>query len=92
MSMEVLYITRTGCGVCSAIRPRVQAMVAKYELCQLREINLDEEPEAAGRYEVFSLPAVLIFVDGQESIREARFFDMDALEHNVDRLYTLRFS
>lgn len=92
MSMEVIYITRTGCGVCSAIRPRVQALTTKYKLCQLREINLDEEPEAAGRHEVFSLPAVLVFVDGQEAIREARFFDMETLEHQLDRLYFLRFS
>jgi thiol-disulfide isomerase/thioredoxin len=91
MSMEVIYITRTGCGVCSAIRPRVHALVERYEFCQLREINLDEEPEAAGRYEVFSLPAVLVFVDQQESIREARFFDMAALEQRMDRLYALRF-
>lgn len=89
--MEMLYLSRQGCGVCSAIRPRIRALAQQYPQCTLREIDLDEEPAAAGAYSVFTIPAVLVFIDGRESIREARFFDMDDLTARFDRLYSLRF-
>lgn len=91
MSMEFLYLSRKDCGVCSAVRPRVIELTARYSQCTFRQIDLDEEPAAAGTYSIFSIPALLVYIDTREVLREARYFDFSAIESRLDRLYHLRF-
>jgi thiol-disulfide isomerase/thioredoxin len=85
------YFSRPGCGVCSALWPRVAAMVDALPRAVARSIDLDLFPGAAGVYSIFTVPAVLVFVDGKESIREARHIDLRGLRGSVERLYRLRF-
>ncbi|MBS4220969.1 thioredoxin family protein [Bacillus sp. FJAT-49711] len=82
-----LYVSRTNCGVCHAILPQVQELLKKFPLIQLGHINADELEEIAGRFSIFTVPALLLFVDGKEMIREARFVHMQSLEERISKIY-----
>jgi len=54
------------CGPCRAIAPAVDAVAAEFSgRAKVFKVNVDEEPEIAGRYGVQSIPTLAIFKGGQ---------------------------
>jgi thioredoxin-like negative regulator of GroEL len=85
------YFSRPDCGVCTALKPKVQEMVDALDGALSRYVNLDLMPEAAGEYSIFTIPGILLFVDGKETIREARYVSADDLQRQMERIHALRF-
>jgi thioredoxin-like negative regulator of GroEL len=88
----VAYFSRPDCGVCTALKPKVTEIVANLPEANAYYVNLDEMPDAAGEYSIFTIPGIVLFVDGRETIREARYVSADDLESKMHRLHSLRFS
>jgi len=84
-----LYISRTNCGVCHAILPQLKDLLKEFPLIQLGLINADDVEEIAGRLSVLTVPALLLFVDGKEIIREARFVQMQSLQEKISKIYNM---
>lgn len=84
-----LYISRSSCGVCQAVLPQLKNLLSHYPRIRLCHINADSIAEVAGRFSVFTVPALLLFVDGKETIRVARFFHMESLDEQIGKLYSL---
>ncbi len=89
--MLLLYLSRPDCGVCTAIKPKVEEMLSRYPKIRSGYIDLDQLPAAAGEFSVFTIPAVLVYTDGKESVREARYISMEPLEEKIRRPYELLF-
>jgi thioredoxin 1 len=54
------------CGPCRAVAPAVDAVAADFAgKAKVVKVNVDEEPEIAGRYGVSSIPTLAIFQDGK---------------------------
>jgi thioredoxin-like negative regulator of GroEL len=87
--MVCLYFSRPGCGVCDALRPRVEELLQHYPGVESWFVDLEQHPEAAGHYSVFTIPAVILFVQGKETVRFARYFSIDQLEEKISRYYEL---
>ena len=49
------------CRPCKALEP----ILAELRV-EVARVNVDEEPEIASRYEVLSLPTVILFADGEQ--------------------------
>ena len=84
--LAFVYISREDCSVCHAVRPQVQSMLEDYPRIQSIQADADRIPEVAGDFTVFSVPALLLFVEGKEVIREARFVKMDDLNRQFKRV------
>jgi thioredoxin 1 len=50
------------CKPCRALEPVLAALEARV---RVERINADEDPDTAARYEVLSLPTVVLLVDGE---------------------------
>lgn len=87
--LSFIYITSTDCGVCHALKPQIQKLMMSYPAIQLATINAQEVQEVAGRFSVFTVPVLLLFVDGREYVREARIVHMDLLDEKISRIYDL---
>ncbi|MDZ7792259.1 MAG: thioredoxin family protein [Spirochaetia bacterium] len=87
--MVCIYFSQPDCGVCSALRPRVEALLNEYPGVDGWFVDLEQHPEAAGHYTVFTIPAVILFVQGKETVRFARHFSIDQLEEKISRYYEL---
>jgi thioredoxin 1 len=54
------------CGPCRAIAPAVDAVASEFAgRAKVLKVNVDEEPEIAGRYGVQSIPTLAIFKEGR---------------------------
>ena len=54
------------CGPCHAVSPVLERIVAEREgELKLVKVNIDEEQELARRYGIMSIPAMILFKDGE---------------------------
>lgn len=54
------------CGPCRMIGPVVEEMAGEYEgKAKIGKVNVDNNPEVSVKYGIRSIPALLIFKDGQ---------------------------
>ncbi|AWM15913.1 thioredoxin family protein [Bacillus inaquosorum] len=84
-----LYISRPGCTVCHAVLPQLRILLEQFPNIKLGYINADDVEEVAGRFSVFTVPVLLLFIDGTEFLREARFVHFEQLEERLKRVYQL---
>ncbi|ARV45293.1 thiol reductase thioredoxin [Bacillus subtilis] len=84
-----LYISRPGCTVCHAVLPQLRMLLEQFPNIKLGHINADDVEEVAGRFSVFTVPVLLLFIDGTEFLREARFVHFEQLEERLKRVYQL---
>jgi thioredoxin len=54
------------CGPCRAVTPILEQLATEHdERLEFVKLNVDENPVVASRYEVFSIPSVILFEDGE---------------------------
>jgi len=58
------------CGPCKMIAPILEEIAnEKGDSLKIAKLNVDEAPEIARRFEVMSIPTMILFKDGQEAKR-----------------------
>lgn len=85
--LTFLYITMPNCSVCQGLQPQIEQMLAAYPKIKARTIDASEVTEIAGKYNIFTAPVLLLFVQGKEYIREARIVHTEVLKQKIARLY-----
>lgn len=85
-SLAFVYISREDCGICHAVQPQVQNMLKEFPAIRPIQVSADSIPEVASQFTVFSVPALLLFSEGKEVIREARFVVMDELHKKFQQV------
>lgn len=79
-----------GCGVCAAIRPRVEALLAdRFPGLPLAYVDCDANADICAQHSVFSLPALKLFLEGRAVLELARSFRLKELEAGIERSYSL---
>ena len=54
------------CGPCKMLSPVVDQVAGETEEVKVVKINVDENEELAMRFKIMSIPALVVFKDGQE--------------------------
>jgi thioredoxin 1 len=57
------------CGPCRVVHPILEEMAAEREDLHVVSLNTDENQETAAKYEVLSIPTLILFKDGAEAKR-----------------------
>ncbi|NMO95158.1 thioredoxin [Paenibacillus lemnae] len=83
--LYVLMLKTQHCGVCEAVQAKVAVMLDKNESVSGGYAYLEKVPEAASVYIALTSPVVLVFFEGKEVYRAARFVRMDELEQVLIR-------
>ena len=89
--ISIIYFSGSTCGACDAIKEKVLHIIKDYEKIEFMEINAVENKELAASYNIFSLPILLLFVNGKETLRVGRYFDLLDFKNSIDRYYNLVF-
>lgn len=53
------------CGPCRMMEPVLKEIAAEYESVVVGKLNVDENPAVATKYDILSIPTLLVFADGQ---------------------------
>jgi thioredoxin-like negative regulator of GroEL len=85
----LLYFSGENCNVCHALRPKFKTLFDT-KFPKIRQIYLDahENPKISTNFGVFSVPTMLVFLDGKEFIREGRAVSLYQLEEKLQRPYS----
>ena len=89
--MAVIYFTGMDCGACEAIKYKVKSILKNLPEIKRGEVNGEKNLELAVKYDVFSLPVFLLFVEGKETLRVGRNVDLLEIERNIKRYYEMIF-
>ncbi|WP_240033961.1 thioredoxin family protein [Planococcus salinus] len=54
---------------------------------QTRFADAQAIPELAGFLSIFTVPVLVLFADGKEIMREARFVHVDEFRRKIDKIY-----
>lgn len=58
--------TATWCGPCKVIAPLIDKLAAEYcDRAKVVKVDIDQSPENAKQYGIRSIPAILVFRDGE---------------------------
>ena len=86
-----IYLSQEECGVCRVTKPMFKELANKYEKAIFTDIDLNVFEDAKGYFSVFTIPVFLVYSEGKEILREARFFNFKEIEIKLDRYYKMIF-
>ncbi len=53
------------CGPCRMMEPVLKELAAEYDSISVGKLNVDENPAVATRFDILSIPTLLVFANGQ---------------------------
>ncbi|MHC5268213.1 thioredoxin family protein [Enterococcus sp. LJL98] len=76
--LVLLSISMPNCSVCLSVKPRIEQLFKDSDVLLL-SLDAAEAPEVAGTFQVMTAPAILVFYQGKEVHRQARFINFKQL-------------
>lgn len=89
--MSIIYFTGSTCGACEAIKGKIESILNEYPKIACREVNGEKYIDLAAEYDVFSLPIMLLFIEGKEFLRLGRNVNLLELKGDIERYYNMIF-
>ena len=92
MAGPVLLVLYGGahCGVCQAIRPRIEAQMAeRFGTVALAYVDCAAAPAVCAQQGVFTLPVLRLYVQGQLTLEYARSFSLQQVWGDIARVLAL---
>ena len=75
------------CGPCRMMSPTVEAIAAEYgERAKVGKLNVDENPMMAARFNLRSIPTLLLFKEGREADRIVGVQPKSEISRRLERL------
>jgi len=86
----LLYFSGEDCSVCKALRPKFKELFDS-EFPQVKQLYLDaqENSEISAHFQVFSVPTMIVFLDGKEFVREGRAVSLQKMSERLGRPYRM---
>jgi len=85
----ISYFSTQECNVCKVLRPKIEELASKYDEVSFTYIDTTKQPELAGQFSIFTVPSILIFVEGKESKRLSRNFSVNEVQSFIERMIGL---
>ena len=89
----LVYFSGESCSVCHVLRPKIQKLFDE-KFPKIKQIFLDakENAQIASHFGVFSVPTLIVFLEGKEFVREGRSLSLYQLEEKIMRPYEMMTS
>lgn len=68
------------CGPCKMLSPVIEGLSNELNDVKFIKLNVDEHGELASRYQIMSIPALILFKDGKVVSKAVGFQPKDALK------------
>jgi thioredoxin-like negative regulator of GroEL len=86
----MLFFSAPDCGVCHALKPKLkEALTASFPGFEFLTVDISTHPDIAARYGVFTVPTVIVWLDGKEFFRKSRNMSVPALIEEIRRPWEL---
>lgn len=88
-TMVLAYFTSSDCNLCKDLFPKVQRMLEAFPNVVALRSEVDEELKLVGTYNVFTIPTIILFVEGKETIRRSRQIGISEFSNAMNRYYRM---
>ena len=90
--ITLAYFSHESCQVCHVLLPKVKRLLeVNFSKAKLIYCNTEKTAEVAAQNRIFTVPSILIFVDGKESYRLSRNISIPVLSQTISRPYQMMF-
>lgn len=91
LNANLLYFTRQGCNVCTALLPKIKFLMAsKFPQFPLRVVDIEKETNTAAKHMVFTIPTLILRIEDKEYLRKSRLISLVELESQLTRISQLQ--
>lgn len=87
--LVLLYFGMDSCVVCVDLLPKIEKMLKKFPKIKSYEIDAAYDRSLSAKHGVFTAPVIVLYIDGKETIREARHISIPELENKIQRYYDM---
>jgi len=88
----LIYFSNETCNVCKVLRPKVSELKGmQFPKAELIYIDTEKSPLIAGQHRVFTIPTILLYIQGKEQARFSRNINMFELESAIAKPYGIIF-
>lgn len=74
------------CSVCHGVLPQIRPVIDSYNELMSIQADIEKLPKLSGAFTVFTVPVVLLFLEGKEVLRIARFIRTEELRERIDKI------
>src|SRR6056297_82944 len=85
----LIYFSSPSCSVCKSLLPKIKKLIKNYESIKMAYVNIKDVPAVGGKYSIFTMPTILFFINGKETLRESRFISITDLKYKIERYLKL---
>jgi len=86
----MVYFSAPTCNVCHALKPKLlEALDENFDDFKVESVDISVEEDIAPHFGVFSIPTVLIFLDGKEYLRKSRNMSVGEVIREIKRPYEI---
>ncbi|MBN2722535.1 MAG: thioredoxin family protein [Deltaproteobacteria bacterium] len=91
--MNLAYFSTPQCNVCKALKPKIISLIEEnFSKVNFIYVDTTEKPELSGQLSIFTVPTIILFVEGRESVRLSRNLSLFELEKTISRPYGFLYS
>ena len=88
----LVYFSHDACGVCQVLKPKVAALFnERFPRVGLNYVDTRAYPDIAAQFSIFTVPSLLVFMQGKEQLRLARHISLLDLAQQFERGYEVLF-
>ncbi|MCU7837332.1 MAG: thioredoxin family protein [gamma proteobacterium symbiont of Taylorina sp.] len=89
----MVYFSAPTCNVCHALKPKlIEALKKNFKEFIVESVNISTEEDIAPHFGVFTVPTILIFLDGKEFLRKSRNMSVNEVVREIKRPYDIMTS
>lgn len=89
--LNVFYFSTPTCNVCKTLKPKIIELLNEFPNTNLYYVDLEKLPKAAANFTIFTVPTMIVFADGKETLRESRHISIREFGQKFSRLYNMLF-
>lgn len=88
----LLYFSTPQCNVCKILKPKLEELIShEFPEIKMGYVNSELLPEVAAQQRIFTVPTILVFLDGKEFIRKSRNISLSEFQKEIERPYSMYF-
>jgi len=88
----LMYFSNETCNVCKVLKPQIIKMLEeKYPEIPFYYVDMSETPEISAQTQVFTIPTIIVYFDGKETIKKSRHIGLAELAESIRRPYEMIF-
>ena len=91
--LNVVYFSTPECNVCKVLKPKVKELIGNdFPEVKFAYVDLNNAREIAGQLTIFTVPTIITFAEGSESIRESRNVNLSEFYDKLLRIYNFIYN